>query len=179
MEAVEAHEQELFSDLESRLTKIDGVTLYGQCRRSHAHRALSIEGVENADASAQLAAFGVNAPEGNFYALEASRSPWPWRRRRGTGWTGAVYEPERRRPARRGRGSDREESGVTVSAGGPLIFAVWRYQPLLRPPTADPKCSPFMTLRLGEPKRGEVLVEVRAAGRIRSTSSSTAAALRQ
>lgn len=74
MEALEAHEQDLFSDLEARLTKIDGVTLYGRAAVRTPTALFAIEGVENAAASAQLAAFGVNAPEGSFYALEASRS---------------------------------------------------------------------------------------------------------
>lgn len=74
MQALEAHEHGLFSDLEARLTKIDGVTLYGLAEVRTPTALFAIEGVENAAVSAQLAAFGVNAPEGSFYALEASRS---------------------------------------------------------------------------------------------------------
>jgi cysteine desulfurase family protein (TIGR01976 family) len=74
MAALEAHEQDLFGDLEARLTKIDGVTLYGRAAVRTPTALFAIEGVENAAVSAQLASLGVNAPEGSFYALEASRS---------------------------------------------------------------------------------------------------------
>jgi cysteine desulfurase family protein (TIGR01976 family) len=74
MEALEAHELDLFGDLEARLTKVDGVTLYGRAAVRTPTALFSIKGVENAIVSAQLAALGVNAPEGSFYALEASRS---------------------------------------------------------------------------------------------------------
>lgn len=83
MEAVEAHELELFSDLETHLAKLDGVTLYGHAVARTPTALFSIDGVQNAVVSAQLAAFGVNAPEGNFYALEVSR-------RLGLGDEGAV-----------------------------------------------------------------------------------------
>jgi cysteine desulfurase family protein (TIGR01976 family) len=83
MDAVEAHELDLFSDLEARLTGVDGVTLYGHAATRTPTALFSIDGVSSAAVSAQLAALGVNAPEGNFYALEASR-------RLGLGDDGAV-----------------------------------------------------------------------------------------
>jgi cysteine desulfurase family protein (TIGR01976 family) len=73
MKAVEAHEVGLFGDLCDRLAKVDGVTLYGQAESRTPTVLFSIDGVENAETSAQLAALGVNAPDGNFYALETSR----------------------------------------------------------------------------------------------------------
>jgi cysteine desulfurase family protein (TIGR01976 family) len=73
MQAVEAYESELFDDLCDRLTKVDGVTLYGQAAARTPTVLFSIDGVENAETSARLAALGVNAPEGNFYAIETSR----------------------------------------------------------------------------------------------------------
>jgi cysteine desulfurase family protein (TIGR01976 family) len=73
MQAVEAHEAELFGDLCSRLTKVDGVTLYGRAEFCTPTVLFSVDGVENATTSARLAALGVNAPEGNFYAIETSR----------------------------------------------------------------------------------------------------------
>jgi selenocysteine lyase/cysteine desulfurase len=73
MQAVEDHETELFSDLCDRLAKVDGVTLYGQAESRTPTLLFSIDGVENETTSARLAALGVNAPEGNFYAIETSR----------------------------------------------------------------------------------------------------------
>jgi cysteine desulfurase family protein (TIGR01976 family) len=83
MEAVEAHETNLFHDLCDRLTKINGVTLYGQAASRTPTVLFSIDGVKNAETAARLAALGVNAPDGNFYALETSR-------RLGLGEAGAV-----------------------------------------------------------------------------------------
>ena len=73
MQAIEAHEGELFEDLCNRLAKVDGVALYAGATTRTPTVLFSIDGVENAETSARLAALGVNAPDGNFYAIEASR----------------------------------------------------------------------------------------------------------
>jgi selenocysteine lyase/cysteine desulfurase len=83
MEAIEAHEQGLFSELDARLSAIDGVSIYGRARRRTPSALFSISGVTSSEVSEQLALAGVNAPAGNFYALETSR-------RLGLGEEGAV-----------------------------------------------------------------------------------------
>jgi cysteine desulfurase family protein (TIGR01976 family) len=83
MDLVEEHEHGLFLELESRLSTFDGVTLYGRARHRTPTLLFSINGVSSAEVSERLAALNVNAPAGNFYALEASR-------RLGLGEEGAV-----------------------------------------------------------------------------------------
>jgi len=83
MNLVEEHEQGLVQELEGRLSECDGVTLYGRARRRTPTLLFSIDGVSSFEVSEQLATRNVNAPAGNFYALEASR-------RLGLGDTGAV-----------------------------------------------------------------------------------------
>jgi cysteine desulfurase family protein (TIGR01976 family) len=83
MNLVEEYEQELFQVLETRLSDCDGVTLYGHARRRTPTLLFSIAGVSSFKVSERLAAVNVNAPAGNFYALEASR-------RLGLGEDGAV-----------------------------------------------------------------------------------------
>jgi cysteine desulfurase family protein (TIGR01976 family) len=83
MELVEEHEQGLFQELETRLSACDGVTLYSHARHRTPTLLFSIDGVSSAEVSERLAALNVNAPAGNFYALEASR-------RLGLGDEGAV-----------------------------------------------------------------------------------------
>ncbi len=83
MDLVEEHEHGLFLELESRLSTFDGVSLYGRARHRTPTLLFSINGVSSAEVSERLAALNVNAPAGNFYALEASR-------RLGLGEEGAV-----------------------------------------------------------------------------------------
>jgi cysteine desulfurase family protein (TIGR01976 family) len=83
MSDVEDHEQRLFNQLEARLTETDGVSLFGHAKRRTPTLLFSIEGIRSSQVSEQLAAVGVNAPAGNFYALEVSR-------RLGLGDLGAV-----------------------------------------------------------------------------------------
>ena len=73
MRAVETHESALFEDLCERLAKVDGVVLYGHAGARTPTVLFSIDGIENSQTAARLAALGVNAPEGNFYAIETSR----------------------------------------------------------------------------------------------------------
>ncbi|ADB33345.1 cysteine desulfurase family protein [Kribbella flavida DSM 17836] len=80
---VEAHEDALRADLESRLSAIDGLTLYGKAGHRTPTLLFSLDGWESRDVSARLADRNVNAPSGSFYALETSRHL-------GLGDTGAV-----------------------------------------------------------------------------------------
>jgi cysteine desulfurase family protein (TIGR01976 family) len=83
MSDVEDHEQRLFTQLETRLSAMDGVTLFGHAKVRTPTLLFSIDGISSFDISERLAAVGVNAPAGNFYALEVSR-------RLGLGDDGAV-----------------------------------------------------------------------------------------
>ncbi len=83
MGLVEEHEQGLFLELETRLSAGDGVTLYGHAHHRTPTLLFSIDGVSSLEVSQRLAASNVNAPAGNFYALETSR-------RLGLGEEGAV-----------------------------------------------------------------------------------------
>lgn len=80
---VETHEQSLRAELESGLSALDGVTLYSRAVHRTSTLLFSVAGVPSAQVAEQLAARGVNAPAGTFYALEASRHL-------GLGDTGAV-----------------------------------------------------------------------------------------
>lgn len=83
MNLVEEHERGLFQELETRLSACDGIILYGRAGRRTPTLLFSIKGVPSSEVSERLAALNVNAPAGNFYALEASR-------RLGLGDEGAV-----------------------------------------------------------------------------------------
>jgi cysteine desulfurase family protein (TIGR01976 family) len=83
MSEVEDHEQGLFNQLETRLSQLDGLTLFGQAKLRTPTLLFSMEGINSSEVSDRLAAVGVNAPAGNFYALEVSR-------RLGLGDAGAV-----------------------------------------------------------------------------------------
>jgi cysteine desulfurase family protein (TIGR01976 family) len=73
MSEVEDHEQKLFSRLETRLSEMDGLTLFGHAKVRTPTLLFSIERISSSQVSDRLAAVGVNAPAGNFYALEVSR----------------------------------------------------------------------------------------------------------
>jgi cysteine desulfurase family protein (TIGR01976 family) len=83
MAALEAAEDAARAELERRLTELPGVRLYGHAADRTPTLLFSVDGHESAAVSAALAAEGVNAPAGSFYALEPSR----WL---GLGDTGAV-----------------------------------------------------------------------------------------
>jgi cysteine desulfurase family protein (TIGR01976 family) len=74
MSDIEAHEQMLFSQLETRLSVMDGVTLFGHAKVRTPTLLFSIDGITSSEFSDRLAAAEVNAPAGSFYALEASRT---------------------------------------------------------------------------------------------------------
>lgn len=73
MAAVEHHEEQLFDRLLDGLSQLDGVTVHGQPSRRTPTVLFSVRGREPADVFSMLAARGVNAPAGTFYAIEASR----------------------------------------------------------------------------------------------------------
>ncbi|WP_329090653.1 cysteine desulfurase-like protein [Streptosporangium sp. NBC_01469] len=84
MAALEEHENALLDRLDAGLAETAGVTSYGAASRRRTPTTLfSVDHVRSADAYLFLAERGVNAPAGNFYALECSR-------RLGLGDTGAL-----------------------------------------------------------------------------------------
>jgi cysteine desulfurase family protein (TIGR01976 family) len=73
MTAVEQYEDELFRRLLDGLGSIDGVTVHGNPARRTPTALFSVRGRTGREVYELLAARGVNAPAGSFYALEASR----------------------------------------------------------------------------------------------------------
>jgi cysteine desulfurase family protein (TIGR01976 family) len=73
MSALEAYEDGLFQTLLAGLRAIDGVTLHGSPSRRTPTALFSVAGRTPQEVYERLALDGVNAPGGNFYALEASR----------------------------------------------------------------------------------------------------------
>jgi cysteine desulfurase family protein (TIGR01976 family) len=73
MAAVEAHEDRLRERLEAGLAEIGGITLWSRAASRTPTLLLRVDGVPDADVRQHLADRGVNAPNGSFYALEASR----------------------------------------------------------------------------------------------------------
>ena len=71
--ALGEHETQLLSRLEAGLDGIGGVTRYSRAARRTPTVLFSIAGRDSADVYRHLAAAGVNAPAGSFYALECSR----------------------------------------------------------------------------------------------------------
>ncbi|MFM8239683.1 MAG: cysteine desulfurase-like protein [Actinomycetota bacterium] len=73
MASLEAYEDALHARLRSGLESIPGVRLYSNARHRTPTETFTIDGIDSADITDHLAARGVNAPHGNFYALECSR----------------------------------------------------------------------------------------------------------
>jgi cysteine desulfurase family protein (TIGR01976 family) len=73
MRAVEAYEERLFARLLEGLSGIGGVRLHGAPARRTPTVFFSVGSVPGREVHERLARLGVNAPAGNFYALEASR----------------------------------------------------------------------------------------------------------
>jgi cysteine desulfurase family protein (TIGR01976 family) len=73
MAALEEYEAELFTTLLDGLAALDGVTLHGGAARRTPTALFSVAGRTPQEVYERLALAGVNAPGGNFYALEASR----------------------------------------------------------------------------------------------------------
>jgi len=73
MAALEAHEDRLRERIDDAVGTLPGVTVWSRARRRTPTLLLTFAGRDAADASRALAARGVNAPAGSFYAIEASR----------------------------------------------------------------------------------------------------------
>jgi cysteine desulfurase family protein (TIGR01976 family) len=73
MTALEEYEAGLFAVLVEGLAGIDGVTLHGRPRRRTPTVLFSVRDRSPQQVHEALAVWGVNAPGGSFYALEASR----------------------------------------------------------------------------------------------------------
>ncbi|MBB6626954.1 cysteine desulfurase-like protein [Nocardioides sp. KIGAM211] len=73
MATVEAYEDELLERLLAGLGALDGVTLHGSPARRTPTALFSVAGHAAREVHEKLAADGINAPGGSFYALEASR----------------------------------------------------------------------------------------------------------
>ena len=73
MAAAEEHEDQLFARLLDGLRAQDGVVLHGSPARHTPTALFSVAGRTPREVAELLAARGVNAPAGSFYALEAAR----------------------------------------------------------------------------------------------------------
>ena len=73
MAALHDHEQELLAVLEPAVRGMPGVTVHSNAGARTPTLLLTVEGRTAQDVSRGLAERGVNAPAGNFYALECSR----------------------------------------------------------------------------------------------------------
>lgn len=71
--ALEEQEDRLRARIEGGLAEVDGLTCFSRAARRTPTLLFEVEGVPSAELSRELAAAGVNAPAGSFYALEASR----------------------------------------------------------------------------------------------------------
>ncbi len=83
MEAAEAHEHSLSHRLRSGLNSMANVTVYSNARSKTPTELFSLAGVDSQHVYRELASKKINAPAGNFYAIECSRHL-------GLGETGAV-----------------------------------------------------------------------------------------
>jgi cysteine desulfurase family protein (TIGR01976 family) len=77
MAAVEAHEALLFGRLLDGLRAVERVRLIGSPAVRTPTVLFTVEGVDSLEVSTQLAAVGVNAPAGSFYAIEAAERLGP------------------------------------------------------------------------------------------------------
>src|SRR3954471_24969107 len=71
--ALEEHEDALLARLQAGVAQLSGVTVWSRAARRTPTLLLTFDGRDAADAWRFLAERGVNAPAGNFYAIEASR----------------------------------------------------------------------------------------------------------
>jgi selenocysteine lyase/cysteine desulfurase len=83
MQELENYEERLFNIMEHEIQSLTGVTTYGHALVRTPTIYFNIAGFEAADVYRHLSTLKVNAPAGNFYALEVSRAL-------GLGDTGAV-----------------------------------------------------------------------------------------
>jgi cysteine desulfurase family protein (TIGR01976 family) len=73
MTVLEEYEDDLHALMRSGLESIPGIRLYSNAKHRTPTETFTVDGYDAGDISARLAASGVNAPAGNFYALEVSR----------------------------------------------------------------------------------------------------------
>lgn len=73
MRELEAYEDELHAYMRAGLESITGISLYSNAAHRTPTETFTVSGFDPAQISADLAALGVDAPAGNFYALEVSR----------------------------------------------------------------------------------------------------------
>ena len=71
--ALEEHEDALLARLQAGIAELPGVTVWSRAARRTPTVLLTFDGRDATDGYRFLAARGVNAPAGNFYAIEASR----------------------------------------------------------------------------------------------------------
>lgn len=81
--ALEEHEKAVITRLREGLESLTGVRIFSRAAHRTPTLLFEVDGVASAEVSRDLAAAGVNAPAGHFYAIEASR-------RLGLGDTGAI-----------------------------------------------------------------------------------------
>jgi selenocysteine lyase/cysteine desulfurase len=74
MTRVEAYEDDLRVDLESRLSQLPGQVSYARAASRTPTLLIAFADKSSEAAQLHLAKAGVNAPSGSFYALEASRA---------------------------------------------------------------------------------------------------------
>jgi cysteine desulfurase family protein (TIGR01976 family) len=73
LDALEEHEQQLMERLEPALRALPGVTVYSTAKHRTPTLLFTVEDRAPGEVHAFLAERGVNAPAGNFYAIECSR----------------------------------------------------------------------------------------------------------
>ena len=73
MKAVHAHEQALLDALEPAVRALPGVTVHSNAAKRTPTLLFSVAGRDPQDVRVALAERGINAPAGNFYALECAR----------------------------------------------------------------------------------------------------------
>ena len=73
MAALEEHEDRLRERIEDGVRALPGVTVWSRAARRTPTLLMTFDGRDAAEAYRFLAERGVNAPAGNFYAIEASR----------------------------------------------------------------------------------------------------------
>lgn len=71
--AIESHEDALRARIERELLSMDGVTVHSRAESRTPTLLATIDGLDTADVTRLLAAQGVDAPSGSFYAIETSR----------------------------------------------------------------------------------------------------------
>lgn len=74
MEELEKYEEELFRFMESEIKGLPGVSTYGHASKRTPTIYFNLKGLEGVEVYTHLSKLQVNAPSGNFYALEASRA---------------------------------------------------------------------------------------------------------